>query len=309
MVMDANTKQLSIVFFGSGPVAAASLAFLHEHFVIECVITKNTPSHHKDPAPVEAFAKDHNLPINYADNRAQLDSILQQTKLTSPCGVVIDYGVIISQAAINTFPLGIINSHFSLLPQWRGADPITFSLLSGQKETGVCLMKIDAGLDTGEIIAQTPVRIDPDETNKSLTVKLIEASNAQISAILPLYIQDKAQPLPQDTQFNVVTYSRKLNKHDGWLDVSKPASMLEREIRAFSDWPKSKISLTDNLVIIVTKAQSSTKQLAQGQIDTSENKLLIGTRVGSIEILELMPLGKQKMTTAAFLNGYRGRFN
>jgi methionyl-tRNA formyltransferase len=290
------------VFFGSGPVAATSLELLHQWHSIAVVVTKRTPPHHKELAPVEVFAKVNNLPLLYADNKSELDE-LQLPAVQY--GIVIDYGVIISAAVINKFPLGILNSHFSILPEWRGADPITFALLSGQKETGVSLMVIDEGLDTGNIVAEAPLHIASDETNTSLTEKLIEVSDHQLQTILPLYVEGTAVPMPQSNT-RITTYSRKLTKKDGLLGIAKPATVLEREIRAFNEWPKSKIQLGEKLIVIVCSAIASDKVIAQGAIEVTEAKeLYIGTRVGALQIRELMPLGKSKMTTSAFLNGYR----
>jgi len=298
--------KLSLVFFGNGPVAHKSLEFLNELFEIELVITKRRPPHHKDPAPVETYANQQSLPVAFADTKQELETIIGSKQLESTCGVVIDYGVIISQTVIDSFAHGILNSHFSILPEWRGADPITFSLLSGQKQTGVSLMQIDAGLDTGPMIAETPVSISPDETGKSLTAKLIETSNAQIAAVLPLYLNGAAIPLAQDAKQAIVTYSRKLTKQDGILDTTKPASMLEREVRAFGDWPKTKLVINNDLTVIITRARALSTQLPQGKVQlTNDDHLVVGTRLGSLDILELMPLGKKNMPIQAFLNGYR----
>jgi methionyl-tRNA formyltransferase len=125
----------SVVFMGNGPVAAKSLELLKEWANIEFVITKRRPQHHKDPAPVEEYCKSHNLPYFYANNKQELQNIVESSSPSSKVAVVVDYGVIINKETINFFNKGIINSHFSLLPAWRGADPITFSILSGQKNT------------------------------------------------------------------------------------------------------------------------------------------------------------------------------
>lgn len=299
-----NLPNNTFVFFGSGPVAAASLAYLADNFAIETVITKRRPAHHKDPAPVEELAKAKNIPLTFADTKAELELVIDEQKPSSNCGIVIDYGVIISQQVIDYFTHGIVNSHFSILPEWRGADPITFALLSGQKQTGVSLMRIDAGLDTGDIIAESFVPISPNETNASLTEKLIETSNVLLSATLGAYVAGEIVAVPQDTQTRITTYSRKLTKQDGWINITKPARVIEREIRAYQDWPKSKITLGPITVIIV-QARLSDEPLACGDIRITDNKqLLMGTRVGTLSIVELMPLGKQKMSATAFLNGY-----
>ncbi len=147
----------TIVFFGSGPVAAASLKALADNFEIEHVITKQAPLHHRGSIPVVETAEDLGLPILFANNRSQLDQAILGLDFKSRVGIIIDYGVIVSRSVIDKFPFGILNSHFSLLPQWRGADPITFSILSGQTETGVSIMLIVEELDEGQLIAQDKV--------------------------------------------------------------------------------------------------------------------------------------------------------
>lgn len=122
----------SLIFFGSGPVAAKSLQLLAKEFEIEAVITKPKPEHHRGDFPVEALANKLGLKLFYASTRSELTELFKSKPFSSQLGLVIDYGVIIGQDAIDYFRLGVVNSHFSLLPQWRGADPITFAILSGQ---------------------------------------------------------------------------------------------------------------------------------------------------------------------------------
>ena len=135
---------MELVFFGSGPVAAASLKKLAKHFVIEAVITKPQPAHHREPFPVLALAEELGLRTLTPNSKQELSDLFSTKPVKSKLGVVIDYGFIINQDVIDSFPHGIVNSHFSLLPEWRGADPISFSILSGQQKTGVSLMVIDA---------------------------------------------------------------------------------------------------------------------------------------------------------------------
>src|SRR4051812_40975768 len=129
----------SIVFFGSGPVAARSLELLAEHCTIEAVITKPHPAHHKEPFPVLQVAEKLGAKVFTPVGKAEVSELFKTRPVTSKLGIVIDYGFIINQDVIDYFPLGIVNSHFSILPELRGADPITFAILSGQEMTGVSL--------------------------------------------------------------------------------------------------------------------------------------------------------------------------
>lgn len=291
-----------IVFFGSGPVAASSLEKLAKWANIEIVITKQRPPHHKYPAPVEVLAKQLNLNLQYANSKNQLNELISNLSPNSKLGLVIDYGVIISKQVIDYFPYGIINSHFSILPEWRGADPITYSLLSGQNKTGVTLMSIDEGLDTGPIVATKKINIEND-TNQSLTRKLIEVSDELLKEQLPLFFEQKIYAKPQDTISNIATYSRMLTKADSAINPAKPATLLEREIRAFQGWPASKISI-NNLQVAITYAEVSEKSLSMGEFSITKYKLFLGCRIGSLEIVKLKPAGKKEMDVRSFINGY-----
>ena len=243
-----------IVFFGTGPVASASLESLINDFGIEFVITKAAPKHHHEPAPVEVFARAHGIPIKYANSKDELDKVIGETEIESQIGVVVDYGVIISQNVIGSFPLGIVNSHFSRLPEWRGADPISFAILSGQKTTGVSLMIIRPELDTGKLIIQKPVSISSNETIITLTEKLVNFSNQLLREYLPRYIDGQIQPSEQSNP-EQATYSRKLLKSDGLLDPSTmTAKECERKIRAFLGFPKTRLDFL-GAETIVTKAK------------------------------------------------------
>jgi methionyl-tRNA formyltransferase len=295
-----NKTSNSLIFFGSGPVAAASLKHILNNFSIEQVVTKRRPVHHTDVQPVEEIAKKHKLKLLFADSQDELIDAVHNT--SSCCGLVIDYGLMFSQPVINQFPLGIVNSHFSLLPEWRGADPITYALLSGQQQTGVCLIKINSGLDTGDIIAKSEVSIDSRETNQKLTLKLIKASDQLIDIWLPKYLSQKIVPVIQDS--TLITFSKKLTKNDGIIDWRKPASVLEREIRAYNDWPKSHCQI-GKIKVIIIKSRVSPEILPTGHIFVQANKsIFIGCSVGSLEILELKPIAKSNMSALAFINGY-----
>lgn len=301
-----------VVFFGSGPVAAKSLELLSEWADIEAVITKPQPPHHKEPFPVLIVAEKLGLKTFTPNGKAELSELFKSKPVTSQVGLVIDYGFIINQDVIDYFPLGIINSHFSLLPEWRGADPITFSILSGQKQTGVSLMLIVKEMDEGPLLAQTPLELSNDTTTPTLTEELIELSDKTLQHILPLYLEGKAQPAAQESialpGHDVASYSRKLTKADSVLDFTKPAAQLEREIRAFIEWPKSRTVIAGKDVVI-TKAHavpSNNPGLKPGDITVESDVpvITIETSDGYLCIDALKPAGKNEMTVQAFLAGY-----
>jgi methionyl-tRNA formyltransferase len=292
----------TITFFGSGPVAAASLELLARNFEIEAVVTKPQPPHHKQTFPVIAVAQKLGLKLLYTADKQELAQLFESKPVSSQVGVVIDYGIIIPPQVIEYFPLGIVNSHFSLLPRWRGADPISFAILNGDKETGVSLMTIVPALDEGPLLAQKSLQIAHDATTPSLTDELVSLSDELLTEVLPQYMDGQIQPIPQPTEG--VSYSRKLEKSDSQLDFNKSAVVLEREIRAFTGWPRSraKLGATD---VVITKAHVIEGSGNPGEIWRESKTLGIYTSEGILLIDSLIPSGKKEMTAEGFLAGYQ----
>jgi len=313
-----------IVFFGSGPVAAKSLELLAKNFKIEAVVTRPKPAHHRGNFPVLDIAEKLGLKVHCVSNKKELSTLMTTKPFDSTIGVLIDFGIIVAQDTIDYFPKGIVNSHFSLLPELRGADPITFSILSGQKQTGVSLMLLVEAMDEGPLLAQGVHDIRPTETTLTLTDYLIKLSDALLNSTLPSYTNNVAEPKTKVTVKPVSqeevckmmdkpyapTYSRKLTKEDGRIDWAKPAKVLEREIRAYLEWPKSYTTIAGKDVIVTkTHVESGQKpnveSLKPGDVYVSENKeLAVQAGVDIFIIDTLKPAGKKEMTAQEFLAGY-----
>jgi methionyl-tRNA formyltransferase len=290
----------TVVFFGSGPVAAKSLSLLLKHTEVEAIITKPTTTR-------EMAAAAPGVPVLEVTNAPELDELLQRNSFASRLGVLIDFGIIVHQSVINAFELGIVNSHFSLLPQWRGADPITFSILSGQKETGVSLMLLVEAMDEGPILACGVQPIDATTTTPDLTDQLIVLSDKLLKTELPKYLAEKATLLTQEDladKYNLQpSYSRKLTKEDGIIDWHKPAEAIEREVRAFAGWPRSRTILADKDVII-TSSHVVAKSGKPGTCEADRKELLVYCADKALSIDQLQPSGKKEMPIQAFLAGY-----
>jgi methionyl-tRNA formyltransferase len=297
----------TIIFFGSGPVAAESLKLLAADFNIEAVITKPKPDHYKGVFPVIEVTQQLGIRTLYTKNKAELSDLFSTEQIKSPLGIVIDHGILIGQDVIDCFPLGIVNSHFSLLPEWRGADPISFSILSGQKRTGVSLMLINQALDDGPLLAQAEYLLPQDITTPELTDELINLSHQTLTTILPLYIKGDVEPIDQlvatISDSKIPTYSRKLTKQDGILDFANPAEQLEREIRAFTGWPRSRTIIGD-IDVVVTRAHVINENGSAGSLWQKPKQLGIYTSKGILVIDTLIPAGKKEMSAEAFLAGY-----
>ena len=300
-------KTPSLVFFGSGPLALKSLRYLRDHFAIEAVITKPQPEHHHGEVPVLDYCITEKLTYYTPARKTELSELFATTRFNSPLGIVIDYGIIIARDVIDSFPLGIVNSHFSLLPEWRGADPITFAILSGQRRTGVSLMLINDKMDEGPLLAQAELPLSPTITTPELTDALLELSDAMLTEIIPGYAAGAITPVPQSATIAdspEPSYSRKLTKADSTLDWQKPAGQLEREIRAFQEWPKSKAMLAGK-ELVITRAHVVDRKGSPGTLIVEAKKsLIVCCGQNALALDYVKPAGKSEMPIAAFLAGY-----
>lgn len=299
-------NKIPIVFFGTGPVAAESLKLLLANFDVQAVVTKPKPAHHRGNFPVLDVATKNSLAVFTVSNKQELSDLIANKPFQTGLAILIDFGIIVGRDVIDYFPKGIVNSHFSLLPEWRGADPITFSILSGQKKTGVSLMLINESMDTGKLITSRVHQIEEHATTTQLTNQLILLSNQLLTEYLPGYLDGSLQPRSQPHP-DRATYSRKLTKKDGVLDFNKPARILECEIRAFSEWPKSRTTL-NGLDIVITKAHVENASGTPGSYKTDKYSLLVFCGDGkALALEEVKPVGKQAMSIQGFLAGYQNR--
>lgn len=221
----------------------------------------------------------------------------------SELAVLAAYGRIIPQRILDEFPLGIINIHPSLLPNYRGPTPIEQAILDGALKTGVSIMKLTAGMDEGPIYKQRMVPLTGHETKTELT-ELLQKTGAELLAeVLPQIatgeLKSRQQPHP-----NRATYSKLLSKEDGLLDWTKPATQLEREIRAFAGWPKSRSVLNDR-EIIITKAHVVERSGAPGVFEVSGKQIIAYCGQNALSLDRIKPTGKSEMSAEAFLAGYR----
>lgn len=295
----------SIVFFGSGPVASKSLALLKNSFTIEAVITKPTTRKELQSAAgdVEVFC---------VSSRTELDELIEQKKFSSDVGILIDFGILVSQKTIESFKKGIVNSHFSLLPELRGPDPISFAILEGKNRTGVSLMLLVEAMDEGPILSVGMFDLDGTETTPTLTDELIQLSYTLLKENIDVYISGELeladQTVVQDKFQLEVSYTNKLTKNDGRIDWSKEAQTIEREIRAYRGWPNSKTSFA-NIECTVVRATILEKSGTAGTLFVHEKKLGVFCGKNALIIDLLKPAGKKEMNSQSFLAGYSQRLH
>jgi methionyl-tRNA formyltransferase len=303
-----------IVFMGSPDFALHTLQALHENYSVVGVVTQPDRAagrgrELKSP-PVKTLAFELGIPVIQPEKLRQPEA-MEQLRAWSPDVIVVAaFGQILKQDVLDLPPFGCINVHASLLPRWRGAAPINAAILHGDEETGISIMKMDAGLDTGPILSQRSVRIQPDETAGSLFETLSQLGADLLLEALPRYLAGEIEPRPQPEEG--VTYAPMLKKEDGALDFSRPAEELERKVRAFNPWPGTYFEWGDNLLkvhkartaIVFTYMfqQPGTRTIYDGlpAIYGGDNMLLV--------LEEVQPAGKKAMPGKAFLAGARNWF-
>jgi methionyl-tRNA formyltransferase len=300
------TTPLRIIFAGTPDFAARHLQALldSEHQVIAVYTQPDRPAgrgQQLQASPVKQLALQHDIPVFQPKSLKKAPAQQQLAALDADLVVVVAYGLILPQVVLDTPKLGCINVHGSLLPRWRGAAPIQRALWAGDTETGVTIMQMDAGLDTGAMLSIASLPIEATDTSSTLYDKLaVVGPQALVEALQDLpALQAKAQP-QQDSAAN---YAEKLSKEEAQLDFNKAAVALEREIRAFNPWPVSYLQLgTQQLKIWQARVEAGSAQ--PGQVVRVDKKgIAIGTAEGLLVIEQLQPPGKKAMAVVDFLNG------
>ena len=196
---------------------------------------------------------------------------------------------------------GIINIHGSILPKYRGASPIQSALINGETETGVTIMKMDKGLDTGPIILQKSVKINPDDTYLDLDKKLAQIGAKCVLEAIPDYISGKLSPTPQDN--TKATVCRELSREDGKIDWSKSATEIYNQYRGMTPWPGVWTTWGGKRLKLI-KIKPVQLKLGTGKVSVENDKIYVGCGDASIEVFELQMEGKKVMGVKDFLNGF-----
>src|SRR6201993_1131943 len=303
------TKSLDLVFCGTPRFAVPTLEKLVEAgFRVHVVVTQ--PDRPKGRglelvrSPVKESALRLNLPVTQPERIKVNDEFRAQLTALKPNAIiVVGYGRIIPQWMLDLPPLGNINLHASLLPKYRGAAPIQWAIASGETVTGVTTMRIDAGLDTGDILLQQELPIAPEDTAETLAPRLASIGAALVVQTLRGLEARTLHPRPQDnTQASLAPI---LKKEDGLIDFSRSATDIINRIRAFQPWPGAYTKFRGkNLQIL--KAKPATDVLPVGEMHVVSNRLLVGCgNKTSLELLEIQLEGKKRSSAQDFVRGYR----
>jgi methionyl-tRNA formyltransferase len=230
---------LKIVFMGSPEIAASILRALKSTFPVAGVVTQpDRPAGRGrilTPPPVKILAEELGIPVIQPIKLRLPEEFVKLEQWTPDLIIVAAYGQILRKQVLDLPKFGCINVHASYLPRWRGAAPIQAAILSGDAYSGVSIMLMDEGIDTGPVLAQEKVLFDPDETSTSLSQKLSMRGGQLLLKTIPDYLAGKIFPAQQDE--SGATYAKMLTKEDGRIDLSDDVEIIERKVRAFSDWP------------------------------------------------------------------------
>jgi methionyl-tRNA formyltransferase len=295
-----------IVFMGSPDFALPSLSILAGLFDVVGVVTQPNRASGRGrtmtPPPVKILAQELSIPVMQPEKLKQLDAMEQLQEWAPELIVVAAFGQILRKDVLELPKYGCINVHASLLPRWRGAAPINAAILHGDEETGVTIMQMDVGLDTGPMLAKRSIRINPDDTAGSVFRTLSTLGADLLIETLPDYFSGKIQPEPQPQEG--VTYAPMLKKEDGKLDFTKDVNDLERRVRAFNPWPGTFMDF-DGAMFKIHRAHVEHGNAEAGQRLIVQNQPTVGARGGILVLDEVQPAGKKPMSGKSFLAGAR----
>lgn len=255
-------------------------------------------------SPVKRVALREGIPVYQPLGfRKRVENVELLRDLRPDLLVVAAYGLILPPSALAVPPLGSLNVHASLLPRWRGAAPITFALLEGDAVTGVTIMLMDEGMDTGPMLTRAQEPIRADDTTASLSERLARLGAATLRETLPRWAAGKLTPTPQPEEG--VTYTRLVRKEDGHIDWSRPAAAIERAVRAYQPWPTA-FTLWKGEPLKVLKAMALPGTGVPGAVVAVPGGVAVTTGEGVLRLDEVQPAGRRPMPGKAFVNGAPG---
>jgi methionyl-tRNA formyltransferase len=297
-----------IVFMGSPEFALPSLKGLNERYNVVGVVTQpDRPAGRGralTPPPVKTMAQDFHIPV-IQPRRLKEPEAMDQLRAWNPELIVVAaFGQILRPEALNLPRYGSINVHASLLPRWRGAAPIQAAILHGDEQTGVTIMKMDPGMDTGPVLSHRAIPIISQDTARSLAPRLAQLGAELLLETLPAYLQGDLQPKPQED--DQATLAPMLKKEDGELDFTRPAQELARQVRAFNPWPSAFTSWENNRLIIHRAHAVEKPSIGPGKHTVVGGAPGIGAAEGILVLDEVQPAGKRSMRGEVFLNGAKG---
>lgn len=298
---------MRVVFIGTGEIGVPTLQALlnsTEHDLVGVVTGPDKPVGREqriEPSPIKAALAAPKMSILQPARIKDRQAIEEIRALTSDVIVVIAYGQILPRDVLEIPKVACLNLHASLLPRWRGAAPIQAAIASGDQETGITVIYMDEGLDTGDVLLQRKIDILPDDSGGSLHDRLAQIAPGACLESLQLLAAGKAPRIPQDNALS--TYASKLNREDGRIDWSEPAEVIERKIRGYNPWPGAFMKLDGRNLKIFSAAVVDLAGRA-GEILRKTDGLIIAAGERALMLSEVQLEGKRRMSGAEFLRGH-----
>jgi methionyl-tRNA formyltransferase len=300
---------MRVVFMGTGEIGAPTLEWLiatPKHDIVGVVTQPDKPvgRHHiLTPPQVKILATQAGIPV-LQPPKVRLPEALTEIRALNPeIIVVMAYGQILPQTLLDISPFGCLNLHASLLPKFRGASPINAAILAGETVTGITVMQMDVGLDTGDMILKREIPIGPTETAGVLHDSLALLGPDALEDTLDLIAAGKAGRIPQDD--SLATYCGKLDRDSGRIDWTQPAGFIERQIRAMHPWPGAFTVLPDGRKLKIHQAHIEEFRGEPGKIvNAGKSRLVIAASSRSVELEIVQPEGRKPMSASDFLRGY-----
>jgi methionyl-tRNA formyltransferase len=301
---------LRIIFMGTAELSCASLEKLAQNFSIPAVITQPDKPKGRElkltPSPVKVLAEKLGLPVLQPLKARDEQFIGQLRELKPDLIAVVAYGQILPQAILDLPKFGCLNVHTSLLPKYRGAAPIQWAIADGNAETGVTIMKMDAGLDTGPILSTRRTPILPTDDSQILHDRLAQLGAELLAETIPDYVAGKISPQPQPAEGS--TYAAKIKKEDGQIDWNQSAEKIWNRLRAFTPWPGVFTFLqteSKSQLLKIWKVEPIQKSGAAGEIlSTDKTGIVVGCGQNALRILELQREGGKRLSAEQFIIGY-----
>ena len=297
---------MRVVFFGTPEFAVPSLqALLGEGFDVVAVVTQPDKPQGRSrstavPTPVKTAADAEDVPVLQPERPSDPAFLARLRALGPDVGVVVAYGHILKPDLLGLPRLGMINLHPSLLPELRGAAPVEWAILNGLRQTGVTIMRMEEGLDSGPILLQIPHDIDPEETGGELAEHLSEMGAQALVEVLALYQTNGLEPHPQDHAR--ATYAPKLTRDTARIRWTDPAERVARLIRGLDPRPGAWSEL-DGREVKLFGARAVEGRGAPGEVQLTDDALRITTGQGAVRIEEVQPAGKARMAAAEWVRG------
>ncbi|EPO5781516.1 methionyl-tRNA formyltransferase [Vibrio harveyi] len=301
------SQSLRIVFAGTPDFAARHLAALlsSEHEVIAVYTQPDRPAGRGKKltaSPVKTIALEHDIPVYQPENFKSDEAKQELADLNADIMVVVAYGLLLPQVVLDTPKLGCINVHGSILPRWRGAAPIQRSIWAGDAETGVTIMQMDIGLDTGDMLKIATLPIEASDTSASMYEKLAGLGPDALIDCLADIAAGKAEPVKQDDE--LANYAKKLSKEEARIDWNDDAAHIERSVRAFNPWPMSHFEAAENSIKVwESRVAGQTSDKPAGTIlQADKTGIYVATGNGVLVLEQLQVPGKKAMSVQDILN-------